>query len=405
MHLVYGRADLTLIAAAGADSTYGLPGVHKPRHGHYQPRSARHGNIMVCQLPPQLSRTIAQSPWNSRGWTYQEALLTRRRLVFTDHFVIFQCNRDTFGEGFHWSLDNQPFDLTFSSRIANSQGPCRPRLQLSYLLSQIQEYSKKQLTYESDRLDAFLGILGDQEAFTPPIHHIWGVPVVTVSMQWIPVGLAWYRDVPASREATLPSWSWTSSCAGSGGAIKYPVCIPFRDRDIYFPFRAWLATDGSRDPTHLISLDTLASSNRQPRFSTTDPKCLKLEGNMGLVSLNYTNARVGKCGVVLETGVQGQGQGQELEVRFYADEPKYALATQTPRKQVFAFEVTRATSQGVWDGDVFMVVVLGPNGFYQRIGAFTIDCEITLRSFREPDLIAKLSAWRNGLKKREIWVI
>lgn len=41
---------------------------------------------------------IAKSYYSQRGWTYQERLLSRRRLYFLGDQVIFHCRRDRFTE-------------------------------------------------------------------------------------------------------------------------------------------------------------------------------------------------------------------------------------------------------------------------------------------------------------------
>lgn len=396
MHLVYGRADLTLIAAAGADSTYGLPGVHKRRHP--RPRSVRCGNITVCQVGPQAAATIAESVWNSRGWTYQEVLLTRRRLVFTDHFVIFQCNRDTFGEGIHLrdrTAGSEPFNLSIISRIVNARGSSDPGTQLLQLFTQITRYSTKQLTYESDRLNAFLGILGDQEALTPPIYHIWGVPVARVNMQWVLAGLAWFRDFPTSRESTLPSWSWTS-CAGGNGGIRF--WKPFAQYPTFsLPFRAWLATEDSCGPTHLISLETFASRNDKPHFYATGTRYLKLEGNVGTVSMCHIS-------FLHRTHVWVEALGRKAKVQFYPDEPEYDIATPTGIQQASAFQLDSSSNidERNYRSSFFMVIVARPDGSYRRIGGFAVT--ITLYTFGNHDPDRTLMAWHQGLKKTEIWV-
>ena len=44
---------------------------------------------MLVTLPPV--NEVETSKWNTRGWAYQEGLLARRRLVFTESQVYFQC--------------------------------------------------------------------------------------------------------------------------------------------------------------------------------------------------------------------------------------------------------------------------------------------------------------------------
>ncbi|KAK0724499.1 hypothetical protein B0H67DRAFT_107151 [Lasiosphaeris hirsuta] len=37
-------------------------------------------------------KSIRGSRWSTRGWTFQEAVLSRRRLVFTAELVYFECS-------------------------------------------------------------------------------------------------------------------------------------------------------------------------------------------------------------------------------------------------------------------------------------------------------------------------
>jgi hypothetical protein len=48
--------------------------------------------------PPSLKHLLAISPWNTRGWTLQERLLSRRCLYFSSEYVYFQCGEQTLSE-------------------------------------------------------------------------------------------------------------------------------------------------------------------------------------------------------------------------------------------------------------------------------------------------------------------
>ncbi|KAH6664648.1 heterokaryon incompatibility protein-domain-containing protein [Halenospora varia] len=89
MHLVYGNTQLTLIAAAVDDSHYGLRGVGT-RHRQEQ-QSACVGDTTFAETFLHASDTLNASRWATRGWTYQEGLLAKRRFIFTDHQVSFPC--------------------------------------------------------------------------------------------------------------------------------------------------------------------------------------------------------------------------------------------------------------------------------------------------------------------------
>jgi hypothetical protein len=86
--LIYSQATLTVIAAAGIDPSYGLRRVTSTPRKH--PTSFQIG-FRRFTVSHSVRDELAESKWNNRSWTYQEALLPRRRLVFTDNQFYFQC--------------------------------------------------------------------------------------------------------------------------------------------------------------------------------------------------------------------------------------------------------------------------------------------------------------------------
>ncbi|KAF5664794.1 hypothetical protein FHETE_6909 [Fusarium heterosporum] len=92
MDKIYSQAQFTIIAAAGTDSRDGLAGVTGPRQ---EPKSTQAKEIQFRYLGTPPKEKIQSTKWAERGWTYQEGLLSRRRIFFTDEQVIFQCNNMT----------------------------------------------------------------------------------------------------------------------------------------------------------------------------------------------------------------------------------------------------------------------------------------------------------------------
>lgn len=82
---IYSGASITIIAAAGDGPDYGLPGVSKKR----QPPRVRIGSRTIFATLADPKTLTDRSRWSTRGWTFQEGLLARRRLVFTDQQVYF----------------------------------------------------------------------------------------------------------------------------------------------------------------------------------------------------------------------------------------------------------------------------------------------------------------------------
>jgi hypothetical protein len=154
----------------------------------HQPQVSSQGKLFVSTLPP-LRPALAQSNWITRGWTFQEACLSRRCLFFTDLQLYFTCmgcfecesivtnfpKDDSDGESskIYAALEYmdtvQPVPL-FDSRMG---GP--PNWAFRDALSQ---HSRRILSYDSDALNAFRGIL--QQSRQP---SYWGIPFLFQNAQ------------------------------------------------------------------------------------------------------------------------------------------------------------------------------------------------------------------------------
>ena len=92
MDLIYQNAELTIIAAIGEDPSYGLPGVgqrkREPKHLTTCTKVGKHFLISTDAWP---KGPTVKTKWETRAWTYQEALLSRRRLVFAKQQMYFEC--------------------------------------------------------------------------------------------------------------------------------------------------------------------------------------------------------------------------------------------------------------------------------------------------------------------------
>lgn len=232
MDLVYNCATLTIVAACGQNSAFGLPGVSRSRF--LQP-SITVGEYDIVSALSNPVRDVRNSKWMGRGWTYQEALLSKRRLIFTEKQVYFECGGATFME-----TVAEPEELIFVQADAAMKREThygnigtlldtRHRLFPADYLSQISEdpwliqhrmaeYTARSLTFESDTLNAFLGALRHFRNPECSISHVWGVPVLWSSAKWsamegFATGLCWISFFPTSqvieRRFGFPSWSWT----------------------------------------------------------------------------------------------------------------------------------------------------------------------------------------------------
>lgn len=277
MDSIYENAALTIIAATGQDGVLGLPGVSTYRETKADPY--RHGNFSVTWLPPSPYVEIRDSPWSKRGWTYQEGILSRRRLVFTGHQVYFECRSMACCESLSIPLHspNQeaeqpsghdtvrfprifgiaPLDpsepassepsrrLTVGPRLASEPAP-EKAISFNAYTCCAAKYSERALSFDSDSLNAFGGMIQRFESLERgTVRHFWGVPFFDPRDDKTPeeivdhagfflAGLCWRHVATTSpwtntkqltpaisrprRRKKFPSWSWT----GWEGAVTRP---------------------------------------------------------------------------------------------------------------------------------------------------------------------------------------
>ncbi|KAL1633604.1 hypothetical protein SLS56_002752 [Neofusicoccum ribis] len=132
MHAIFRNAWVTLIAAAGDGPDHGLPGVGAtPRRP--QPHAVVGGRLFVAKYPHP-TRLLERTRWASRGWTYQEAVLSRRRIAFADEVVYFECDGQASCEGVDEPLlQLLPFAVERQKEIPRPCSNSRLRRHAAYL--------------------------------------------------------------------------------------------------------------------------------------------------------------------------------------------------------------------------------------------------------------------------------
>lgn len=234
MDMVYRNAQLVIIAGAGSDPEYGLPGVGKKVRAPSPSASIAGHHLHV--VPPDPNQRLEESTWMTRAWVYQEAVFSRRRLVFTDDQVYFDCDSMTCRE----LIDTNPELLQSKRRARNVfRTSIFPMLNPPFFASgspdyfftqqniklHVKNYSSRQLT---DALDVLRGILGIFRAYEVALvdeefKQYWGIPLFPYRRvhqppgaenhaKWttrLPAGFSWYLVRPCPRRTGFPSWSWT----------------------------------------------------------------------------------------------------------------------------------------------------------------------------------------------------
>lgn len=216
MHHIYGRASITIIAAAGDGPYHGLPGVRMNRRS---PPIVRLPHRTLFATLPDPKLLVDTSAWSTRGWTFQEGLLARRRLVFTDQQVYFECSEIGVAEA--WEECHEDM---FKVSIVSPEMPLYPYFSLGNgrypsVWLRIDDYANLKLGDPQDILNGILGVLTHYEGLST-LRQIAGLPVLwPYSPNSWPKGLAdalsWECDAPGERRPGFPTWSWTGwTCKG-----------------------------------------------------------------------------------------------------------------------------------------------------------------------------------------------
>ncbi|KAI0857185.1 heterokaryon incompatibility protein-domain-containing protein [Xylaria cubensis] len=414
MHMdsVYTNAELTIVAAAGPDESYGLPGLSKKRS--LRQFSFRGDSFTLTSTLPLPHHSIVNSHWSTRGWTYQEAILSRRRLVFTDDQLYFECSSMNCCESLDTAFDNETLSSGLDSQklirpslfgfsvLRLSSPTCRAR-RLSSLFSYVycaEQYSQRTLTFDDDSLTAFSGIIRMLESNNPtfPVRHIWGIPFFhpdddhvshdvsrsigqgfqvapfwrtpspgnvrsseqasvdaegTDYLAFLMLGLGWRHDrrsKPPRRRKNFPSWSWT----GWEGSVFWPPL--YEDSDIkMLPSTETGISFGESSPEDVPTV----------YHKATDAQLL--ENNK---SLYIRTLAVSQTAFVLDSSSSTLLTSTGSRVRLYPSKINLDASKVFKRIQSARYEVIILAAI---DGDMYMMLVKRYRNSYYRIGTMTVN--------------------------------
>ncbi|KAK8179547.1 heterokaryon incompatibility protein-domain-containing protein [Phyllosticta citribraziliensis] len=177
MGRIYSHAFVGLAATEGEDANSGLRGVSKSliRTQHF------------WRSFDMKDSAIGVSKWAKRGWTYQEAILSRQLMMFTASDVFFEREKDPLHRvpsSFHWFHGPA---ITYRQAVSN--------------------YTQRALSNLNDVLNAFHGVcdyLFDED-------HRFGIPLNSFhnAVSWLPVHDEHERR-PSQGQHIFPTWSWIS---------------------------------------------------------------------------------------------------------------------------------------------------------------------------------------------------
>lgn len=225
MASIYANCYFTIIAADGFDAEHGLHGVdpHYLARCNLQTSFDFAENVKMIQKPEKES--IFYKPfWNTRGWTFQERAVSPRNLVFTNNTMYWECRSATWYENIRGEADGissqvkpYPASLGWPSYALR----INPWPDLEQYFSLVGGYNARNLTFESDALNAFAAIITAMSKSFPGGFH-FGLPMFLFD-----IGMLWSSSSSLKRRSGFPSWSWL----GWAGEVS----LPFGYRDAWNP--------------------------------------------------------------------------------------------------------------------------------------------------------------------------
>ena len=246
MAALFANAKLTIVSTCGhADyGLRGLRGISKSRCFIQKTIRMGRSDTLVCQRH-RWSNLLA-NVWKTRGWTFQEDIFSRRRLIFHDDTVFWECDRAEWNEGVRHTEHGgdynsyEPYGLRrriIAERFPNMTG-------LAFLVIR---YNTRNLTFLEDAHNAFAGILSVlSQSFKGGF--IYGLPVLLfdIGLLWQPFGKVIHRTTKSTSKS-FPSWSWTAwkgsiemfSWYSGDAHIKKSLHVPPGVQCPVIPLMAW----------------------------------------------------------------------------------------------------------------------------------------------------------------------
>ncbi len=271
MDTIYGSAALTIVDASGDSSNAGLAGVSRPRK--YCQRRMKISRVEVAVPFPDYTNILTDLSitWNTRRWTLQETVLSKRLLLFTDYQAYWQCSNMV------WCEDAVLETTNYSTHYRKAWRPLRwapsrsaghpdssegsAGVTLDNYIAIIERYTSRSATKVTDVVQAISGVLN-----TFSDCQICGIPdrFLGPALLWQPRRGARSKMIDES-ELRFPTWSWArwdnpGGCrweSDQRGLHKSALAWPILLRDGKIPIRdVYCRHSGSFDPRGDVEVPT-----------------------------------------------------------------------------------------------------------------------------------------------------
>jgi hypothetical protein len=280
MAAIFERANVTIIAE-GPNPLYGLRGLYRVSRPRNLPPSVYELQKGIKIVESRRPKRVGKSIWCQRGWTFQEHLFSRRRIIFYEGTVRWECDSGIWYEGFDQPIKQNLPHSTIRSHQWLFQLPYPDLKKYNELVA---AFNVRQLTHPQDILRAFAGITSSLSSKFDG-GFLCGLPVLffDIALLWRPFGPLKRRisSDPAT-QSCIPSWSW----AGWQGEIDqkswlpgYDYIFPIDSNYRITPLVKWYCHEREKSGKTLVESTafkyrkTFFGQDREPPPNWTRHKC------------------------------------------------------------------------------------------------------------------------------------
>jgi hypothetical protein len=270
MDRIYGMAKLTIVANSGTNANARLTGIAGSRT--VTSESLVLDGFSILSKPHNTQNKCMSSSWNARGWTFQEKILSRKKVYFGIDEVSWECQLDTWTESAVLERTN-PFDqkrprsgplASFYSEAYQTKDLIGSGDTLMAYSELVQDYTARELSQVSDRENAFLGLqqaisgnTGEEYLFALPLSHFH------YALSWRSSGGQYTADKMRNK-SDFPSWSWLTW----SGVVHWANDLTFKySENPVIPELAWYSVTSSGEliqltfPDHQSEIDTESNAS------------------------------------------------------------------------------------------------------------------------------------------------
>jgi hypothetical protein len=210
MGLIYKNATVTIAASAATSVREGFLRIARELPKSYPFQLPMHDGTTEEISLSTYHLLNPEDPLDTRGWAFQERLLSPRLLQYSGIELFWTCQTEPFktisnGVIYYTVPRNRLPSQLFNNELRGGKSWTTPRQRIEMWIKIVSEYSKRKLTYPEDRLPALLGIVTvlTQIWKDKYVYGLWKECIVSL-LGWQP------SEKQHQRSSRAPSWSWAS---------------------------------------------------------------------------------------------------------------------------------------------------------------------------------------------------